>query len=104
MISVVMPVHNHARFIRRAVESVRAQNRSDVEVLIVDDGSTADSETVVNALASNGDLRFFSQDNAGAASARNRGIAEARGEWIAFLDADDVWLPGKLAAQFDAIE
>jgi glycosyltransferase involved in cell wall biosynthesis len=104
MISVVMPVHNHARFISRAVESVWAQDRSDVEVLIVDDGSTDDPETVVNALSRDGDVRFFQQENAGAASARNRGIAEASGEWIAFLDADDVWLPGKLAAQFDAME
>jgi glycosyltransferase involved in cell wall biosynthesis len=104
MISVVLPVHNHAQFIRRAVESVWAQNRSDVEILIVDDGSTDDPETVVNALSRDGEVRFFRQDNAGAASARNRGIAEASGEWIAFLDADDVWLPGKLAAQFDAME
>jgi glycosyltransferase involved in cell wall biosynthesis len=104
MISVVMPVYNHAPFIRRAVESVWAQDRSDIEVLIVDDGSTDDTETVVNALSGGGAVRFFRQENAGAAAARNTAIAAAKGEWIAFLDADDFWLPGKLTAQFAELE
>ena len=103
-ITVVIPTYNLASLLPEAIASARAQQWPAMEIVVVDDGSTDDTESVLNALSGDGDLRWFRQENAGAAAARNRGIAAATGEWIAFLDADDVWLPGKLAAQFQQIE
>lgn len=97
-ISVVIPAYNSAAFLPLALASVRAQERSDVEIVVVDDGSTDETPAALAALAGD-DLRILQQANAGPAAARNRGIRESRGEWIAFLDADCYWLPGKLAAQ-----
>ncbi len=105
MISVVMPVYNQARFIMRAVESVRAQEVPDeVEIIIVNDGSIDETESVLRALAHDETIRCITQENAGPSSSRNRAIRESRGEWIAFLDGDDYWLPGKLRAQLSALE
>ena len=102
-VSVVIPTYNLARLLPEAVESVRAQSWPDVEIIVVDDGSTDDSERVLERLSREG-VRCFRQENAGAAAARNRGIREARKSWVAFLDADDFWMAGKLAAQFEALE
>ncbi len=103
-VSVVIPTYNYAPFLPGAVEGARAQEWDDLEIIVVDDGSTDETPAVLEALAvENTNLRWFRQENAGAAAARNRGIEEARGEFVAFLDADDLWLAGKLAAQFDAL-
>ena len=102
-VSVIIPTYNLAALLPGAVESVRAQAWPGLEIIVVDDGSEDDTAGVLEALAVGGDLRWFRQENAGAAAARNRGIEEARGQWVAFLDADDFWLPGKLAAQFEAL-
>ena len=102
--SVVIPTYNLAQFLAGAVESVRAQGWPDVEIIVVDDGSTDDTERLLERLSRDADVRCFRQENAGASSARNRGIQEARKSWIAFLDADDFWMAGKLAAQFEALE
>lgn len=102
-VSVVIPTYNLAALLPGAVESVRAQAWPGLEIIVVDDGSEDDTAGTLEALAGGGDLRWFRQENAGAAAARNRGIEEARGEWVAFLDADDFWLPGKLATQFDEL-
>jgi glycosyltransferase involved in cell wall biosynthesis len=103
-VTVVIPTYNLASLLPDAILSVRAQQWSNLDIVVVDDGSTDNTETVLNSLARDGGLRWFRQQNAGAAAARNRGVAEAKGEWIAFLDADDVWLPDKLAFQFRALE
>src|ERR1044071_9295705 len=105
MISVVMPVYNQARFIMRAVESVRAQDVPEaLEIIIVNDGSVDETESVLRSLAHDETIRCITQENSGPSSARNLAIRESRGEWIAFLDGDDYWLPGKLKAQLAALE
>lgn len=104
MISVVIPVYNGAKYIAQAVESVWAQDYAPLEVIVVDDGSTDETAAVLDSLEKQGPLRVIRQSNSGRSAARNRGIRESSGEWIAFLDADDYWLPGKLNAQFSALE
>ncbi|WP_417749652.1 glycosyltransferase family 2 protein [Rosistilla oblonga] len=99
-ISVVIPCYNRANQIGRAIASVRAQTVPVGEIIVVDDGST--DNTVGVALSYGEDVRVLSQANAGAASARNRGIETACGEWVAFLDSDDEWHPEKIERQLDA--
>jgi O-antigen biosynthesis protein len=104
-VSVIVPTFNRADVLPRAVRSVLAQTWTDFELLIVDDGSTDDTQEVVTRLE-DARLRYVRlSTNGGVAAARNRGLRGARGDFIAFLDSDDEWLPGKLAAQlavFDA--
>jgi len=101
-ISVVIPTYNSAHSLPDAIGSVRAQRWPNLEILVVDDGSTDRTDRVLADLAGP-DMHVIRQQNHGPAAARNSGIAAASGEWIAFLDADDLWLPGKLERQFDAI-
>jgi glycosyltransferase involved in cell wall biosynthesis len=96
-VSVVIPAYNAARFLPEAVESVRKQTTPVHEIIVVDDGSTDETEQVVQSLG--GDIVYIRQANAGVSAARNRGISEATGEVIAFLDADDLWLPRKVENQ-----
>lgn len=92
-----MPVFNGARYLAEALESVFAQTHRSLEVVVVDDGSTDETPAVI---ARYGDrVRAFAQANAGPAAARNLGVREARGEFVAFIDADDLWLPQKLSLQ-----
>lgn len=96
-VSVVIPAYNAAWCVGKAIDSVLAQDFRDFEIIVVNDGSTDDTATVLSAY---GDaIRVVHQANGGLSNARNTGIREARGERIAFLDADDWWLPGKLAKQ-----
>ena len=94
-VSVVIPAYNAAATIARTVDSILAQDPPIDEVVVVDDGST---DGAAEAVPQDARVRVVTQSNAGEAAARNRGIAEARGELILFLDADDVWLPGHVAA------
>jgi glycosyltransferase involved in cell wall biosynthesis len=96
-ISVTIPAYNAAWCIRRAVDSVLAQTYRDFELIVINDGST---DATLDSLAGYGDqVRAISKPNGGLSSARNAGISAARGEFVAFLDADDWWLPEKLARQ-----
>jgi len=99
LVSVVIPVFNGAAFIARAVDSVLAQTCKDFEIIIVDDGSTDDTQVVLARLAKTSGIICLHQKNAGPAQARNVGIKSATGENIGFLDCDDIWLPEKLEAQ-----
>lgn len=99
LVSVVIPVFNGASFIARAVGSVLAQTCTDIEIIIVDDGSTDDTQAVLARLAQTSGIICLHQKNAGPARARNAGIKLATGENIAFLDCDDIWFPEKLEAQ-----
>ncbi|UCG32640.1 MAG: glycosyltransferase [Phycisphaerales bacterium] len=94
-VSVVIPTFNRASLLCEALDSVYAQTFTDYEVIVVDDGSTDGTPQMIERY--NGRLRYIWQENRGAGEARNRGIAEARGEWIAFLDSDDMWHAEKLA-------
>jgi glycosyltransferase involved in cell wall biosynthesis len=93
-VSVVIPAYNAASVLPRAIESVLGQTSRPEEVIVVDDGSTDNTAQVATQYGPS--ITYIRQDNAGASAARNRGIAEATGEWIAFLDSDDEWLPPKL--------
>jgi glycosyltransferase involved in cell wall biosynthesis len=97
LVSVLIPTYNRAYIVCRAIESVLAQTYPDIEVIVVDDGSTDDTR---ERIARFGDaVRYIYQQNAGLAAARNTGLAAARGEFIALQDSDDLWLPWKLEAQ-----
>jgi len=99
-VSVIIPVFNGVTFVTRAIESVLHQTVVDLELIVVDDGSTDETASLVQAIK-DPRLRYLHQQNQGPSVARNNGIRVATGEWIAFLDSDDYWLPTKLAAQLD---
>ncbi|MCX8130425.1 MAG: glycosyltransferase [Clostridia bacterium] len=95
MISVIMPVHNAGRYIRQAITSILEQTEKELELIIVNDGSTDNSEEIIFSIEDQR-IKYFKQEKAGAASARNFGIDMAKGSFIALQDADDISLPGRL--------
>lgn len=108
-ISVVIPTYNRAHQVQAALKSVLAQTYPEFEAIIVDDGSTdgtgeALRQFISQELGNGRQIRYFFQPNQGQSAARNKGIDEAHGEWVAFLDSDDVWLPEKLEWQVRAVE
>jgi len=99
-VSVILPVFNGQRYLAEAIESALAQTRPPLEILVVDDGSTDGSARVAQEAADrDGRIRCVSQSHAGIGAARNAGVGLAQGDYLAFLDADDVWAPEKLALQ-----
>ena len=96
LVSVVVPVYNVEGFLREALDSLFAQDYEPFEVVVVDDGSTDGSGTIARSYP---EVRYLRQENQGPAAARNAGIAAARGEIVAFADADDVQLPTRLSVQ-----
>ncbi|MGB8634862.1 MAG: glycosyltransferase [Rhodanobacteraceae bacterium] len=100
LVSVIMPVYNAGRWLRQAIDSVRAQTHEHWELLAVDDGSCDESPEILADFAQRDRrIRVLTQANAGVAAARNRAMAEARGDYVALLDADDWWQPLKLERQ-----
>jgi glycosyltransferase involved in cell wall biosynthesis len=100
LVSIVIPVHNGERFLERTLASALAQTYNPIEVIVVDDGSTDQTPSVVEAAASHdGRVRFFRMAKTGVAAARNLGIAKSHGQLVAPLDADDLWHPEKIARQ-----
>jgi glycosyltransferase involved in cell wall biosynthesis len=103
MISIVIPLYNKEKQIANTLKSVLAQTYTNFEIVVVNDGSTDDSVAVVASINDNR-IRLIHQENAGVSAARNHGIAEAKGEFIALLDADDEWKPDYLATQMHLAE
>jgi glycosyltransferase involved in cell wall biosynthesis len=99
LVSAIIPTYNRGWIIKEAVDSVMSQDYRDFELIIVDDGSTDNTPEILNSYR--GDILVFKQENQGVSAARNRGIAEASGRFIAFLDSDDLWLPQKLFRQVE---
>jgi glycosyltransferase involved in cell wall biosynthesis len=102
LVSVIIPTYNSAHFVTHAVDSALAQSYRPIEVIVVDDGSTDDTKVRLAEWLDR--IRYIHQLNGGPAKARNRGIKEARGDFLAFLDADDQWLPEKLCKQWECFQ
>jgi glycosyltransferase involved in cell wall biosynthesis len=101
LVSVVIPAFNRAKLINIPLKSVLNQSHQELEILVIDDGSTDDTESVVRAIGDPRVTYIRCQDNQGGATARNRGIDAAQGTYIAFLDSDDAWVPHKIETQLN---
>lgn len=102
LVSVVIPTYNYGHFVCEAIESALAQTYPHIEVIVVDDGSRDDTKKRLEQYGSK--IRTVYQDNRGLSAARNTGIKEAKGVYIAFLDSDDIWIPKKIEQQIQAFE
>lgn len=96
MISVILPAYNSEMYLKEAIESVLIQKHRPLEILLIDDGSIDNTAIIARAFT---EIRYIYQKNSGPAAARNRGLQEAKGEFIAFIDADDIWPKNKLDLQ-----
>jgi glycosyltransferase involved in cell wall biosynthesis len=103
-VSVIIAAYKHASFIGEAIDSVLASSYRDFEIIVVNDGSPDETEEVLRPYIESDRIRYIWQDNQGVAAARNHGAAEARGEYLAFLDDDDCWPPDKLEWQVAAMD
>jgi len=101
LVSAVIPTFNRLHYLREAIDSVCVQTRPVSEIIVVDDGSNDGTEEFLADFVGAVPLRVIRQENAGQAAARNRGILAAQGEWVAFLDSDDLWCPTKLEEQMN---
>lgn len=105
--SVIMPVHNGGKYVASSIESVSRQTYANLELVIVDDASTDDTLKVIQECIKNYGIKIKAisfQENRGVAAARNEGLAQASGEYIAFLDSDDLWQPEKIGLQIEALK
>ena len=103
LVSVIIPTYNGSRFIRETIQSVLDQTYNNLEIMVVDDGSTDDTSLIVKSITDQR-ITYIQQKNAGVSPARNHGITVSKGDYIAFLDHDDVWLPCKLEKQLSLFE
>lgn len=99
LVSAIIPVYNGKRYLRRALDSILAQTYSPIEIILIDDGSTDNSHEIAKQYPN---VIYVAQENQGNALARMKGVDIAKGEWIAFLDQDDMWIPEKIALQMAA--
>lgn len=102
LVTVIVPVHNGEKFIVEAVDNILSQNYPALEIIIVNDGSTDNSDSIIKNLET--DVRYFNRDNAGPSVARNSGIKDATGKYIAFLDVDDLWPENNLTYLVQELE
>lgn len=101
-VSVVIPTYNRATTLKEALDSVLSQRYGDLELIVVDDGSTDETREIISSYLPH--LNYLYQEHRGVSAARNRGITHARGDYFAFLDSDDLWLPDKLYLQMKFME
>jgi len=99
LVSVIIPNYNYASYVGEAIDSVLEQDYPNVEIIIVDDGSSDDSRAVIDCYGKK--VQGIFQQNQGVSATRNNGVAASKGEFVAFLDADDVWMPAKLSRQME---
>lgn len=103
-VSVIIPTFNSEKTIVNAIKSVLNQTYVNLEIIIIDDGSTDNTSKLFNPYVYDNKVKYFYQDNQGQGAARNLGIKKSSGEWIAFLDSDDVWVKNKLEKQLEAVK
>src|SRR6476659_7001862 len=100
LVSVIMPAFNAGKYISDAIQSVIQQTYNNWELIVIDDGSTDTTAAIIKEfIASDDRIKYLYQENGGPGKARNKGLKEAKGIYVAFLDADDLWLPEKLREQ-----
>lgn len=104
LVSIIMPSYNTAKYISETIDSVLAQTYQNWELIIVDDCSTDDTDSVIGRFCDERIRYLKNEKNSGAAVSRNRALREAKGRWIAFLDSDDLWVPKKLEKQIQFME
>ena len=102
LVSVIIPNYNYAQYLREAIDSVLAQSYPEIEIIVVDDGSTDGSKEILDGYGNR--VQAIFQRNQGVSAARNNGVKASRGEFVAFLDADDSWLPAKVEKQVDCLK
>lgn len=101
-VSVIIPTYNRGYCVKEAIESVLSQTFQDFELIVVDDGSNDNTAEIISSYGER--VKYVLQENAGVSEARNRGIREAQGKWLAFLDSDDLWVPEKLKIQIECVK
>jgi len=99
-VSVIIPTYSYSKYIEKAINSVLAQTYRDFEIIVVDDGSTDNTRKIIETKYKD-KVRYFYQENKGASAARNKGIKESKGEYLAFLDQDDLFHPLSLEKKVD---
>ncbi len=102
LVSIIIPTFNRSKVLKRALESIYKQSYSEYEIIVIDDGSTDKTAEMISELFA--DVNYIYQSNSGVSAARNKGLEQAQGEWLAFLDSDDEWLPQKLEKQLDELK
>lgn len=102
LVSVIIPNYNYANYVREAIDSVLDQTYENVEIIVVDDGSKDGSKEILESYGNK--IKAVFQENAGVSKARNNGVEQSKGEYLAFLDADDIWLPEKIEKQVELFE
>lgn len=103
-VSIIIPTFNCALYIPETIESVLEQTYKDFEIIVIDDGSTDNTKEVLKPYIERGIVEYIYQKNQGVAAARNNGIISSKGDYIAFLDADDLWMPDKIRQQVQAFQ
>lgn len=104
LVSIIIPVYNGANYMREAIDSAIAQTYDNIEIIVVNDGSTDDGETERIALSYGDKIKYYKKENGGCASALNYGINKMQGEWFSWLSHDDVYMPEKVKASVDIIK